>query len=116
MYTYLIVAVEKESELQYQNDYTLWFLDLDQQKNLCGVGKIKKSELMKNLFEKAHKKTKSVWKVLSKHSNSPRKISLLDFASLNLYENTHLGDLPTLEHFQSVLASLQQQNKISLSA
>lgn len=101
---YLAIAVETHKN-QKQN-YRIWFLELDHTKKVVNIGMKTKQELLANIFENYRRFGKTNWRAFGKNNETSHPIELTDFSSLNLHENTHFGNLPTLKEFQQVLDSL----------
>lgn len=106
---YLAIAVEKKLHPKSQNDYRVWYLEIDSHGQVVGVGVKTKEQLVENLFENYRKNGKSNWRAFLKAAEHSTPIEIFDFVSMNMFENTHFGNLPTLSEFQTVLDSLQSR-------
>jgi hypothetical protein len=106
---YLAIAVENKQHPRNQNDYRVWYLEIDQTGQVVGVGVKKKQELIEQLFENYRKVGKSNWRAFIKDAERSTPIEIFDFVSMNLQENTHFGNLPSLSEFQTVLDTLQSR-------
>lgn len=106
---YLAIAVETKNHPKSQNDYRVWYLEIDERGQVIGVGVKTKDELISHIFECVKKHGKSLWRAFLKDSESSTPIEIYDFVSMNMYENTHFGNLPTLSEFQHVLDSLESR-------
>jgi hypothetical protein len=106
---YLAIAVETKQHPKNQNDYRVWYLEIDSSGQVVGVGVKGRQELVENLFENYRKTGKSNWRAFEKGAEKSRSIEIFDFVSMNMFENTHFGNLPTLSEFQTVLDTLQSR-------
>lgn len=105
----LAIAVESKQHPQNQNDYRVWFLEIDDNGHVVSVGVKTKQELVEDLFECYRRTGKSNWRAFQKGAEKSSPIEIFDFVSMNMHENTHFGNLPTLSEFQSVLDALQSR-------
>jgi hypothetical protein len=106
---FLAIAVESKQHPKNQNDYRVWFLEIDDCGQVIGVGVKSKQELVENLFENCRKTGKSNWRAFKKGAERSSAIEIFDFVSMNMHDNTHFGNLPTLSEFQNVLDTLQSR-------
>jgi hypothetical protein len=106
---FLAIAVESKQHPKGQNDYRIWYLEIDECGQVIGVGVKSKQELVENLFENYRRTGKSNWRAFKKESERSTPIEIFDFVSMNMHENTHFGHLPTLSEFQGVLDTLQSR-------
>lgn len=106
---YLAIAVETKQHPRHQNDYRVWYLEIDSMGQVVGVGVKSKQELIENLFANYRKTGKSNWRAFLKDAERSAPIEIFDFVSMNLNENTHFGNLPSLCEFQTVLDTLQSR-------
>lgn len=106
---FLAIAVESKQHPKNQNDYRVWFLEIDDCGQVIGVGVKTKQELVENLFENYRKTGKSNWRAFKKGAERSSAIEIFDFVSMNMHDNTHFGNLPTLSEFQNVLDTLQSR-------
>ena len=106
---YLAIAVENKQHPRNQNDYRVWYLEIDQTGQVVGVGVKSKQQLVENLFAGYRKTGKSNWRAFTKDAERSTPIEIFDFVSMNLHENTHFGRLPSLSEFQTVLDALQSR-------
>jgi hypothetical protein len=106
---FLAIAVESKQHPKNQNDYRVWFLEIDDCGQVIGVGVKSKQELVENLFENYRKTGKSNWRAFKKGAERSSAIEIFDFVSMNMHDNTHFGNLPTLSEFQNVLDTLQSR-------
>ena len=106
---FLAIAVESKQHPKNQNDYRVWFLEIDDCGQVIGVGVKSKQELVENLFENYRKTGKSNWRAFQKGAERSSAIEIFDFVSMNMHDNTHFGNLPTLSEFQNVLDTLQSR-------
>lgn len=105
----LAIAVESKQHPKNQNEYRVWYLEIDECGQVVGVGVKTKKELVENLFENYRKTGKSNWRAFRKGAESSTPIEIFDFVSMNMFENTHFGCLPNLSEFQNVLNTLQSR-------
>ncbi len=106
---FLAIAVENKQHPKNQNEYRVWYLEIDSSGQVIGVGAKSKTELVENLFENYRKHGKSNWRAFQKGAEKSTPIEIFDFVSMNMHDNTHFGNLPTLSEFQTVLDTLQHR-------
>jgi hypothetical protein len=106
---FLAIAVESKHHPKNQNDYRVWYLEIDDAGQVVSVGVKTKEELVGNLFDNYRKTGKSNWRAFQKGAEKSTPIEVFDFVSMNMHENTHFGNLPTLSEFQTVLNTLQSR-------
>jgi hypothetical protein len=106
---FLAIAVESKQHPKSQNDYRVWYLEIDDQGQVVGVGVKTKQELVENLFESYRRTGKSNWRAFLKGAEKSSPVEIFDFVSMNMHDNTHFGSLPTLSEFQTVLDTLQSR-------
>lgn len=106
---FLAIAVENKQHPKNQNEYRVWYLEIDSNGQVVGVGVKSKTELVENLFENYRKNGSSNWRAFQKGMEKSTPIEIFDFVSMNMHENTHFGNLPTLSEFQTVLDTLQHR-------
>jgi hypothetical protein len=104
---FLAIAVESKQHPKNQNDYRVWYLEIDSTGQVVGVGVKTKLEMVENLFENYRKTGQSNWRAFQKGAEKSTPVEIFDFVSMNMHENTHFGQLPTLSEFQTVLDTLQ---------
>jgi hypothetical protein len=104
---FLAIAVENKQHPHGNLDYRIWYLELNSQGKVIEIGVKSKNELIQSIFENFQKTGQTKWRAFEKGSESSRPIEIFDFISMNLNENTHFGNLPTLSEFQLVLDQLQ---------
>lgn len=105
----LAIAVESKQHPKNQNDYRVWYLEIDECGQVVGVGVKSKEQMVENLFENYRKTGKSNWRAFQKEAEGSTPVEIFDFVSMNMHENTHFGNLPTLSEFQNVLDTLQSR-------
>ena len=105
----LAIAVESKQHPKNHNDYRVWYLEIDTAGQVVGVGVKSKQEMVENLFENYRKTGKSNWRAFQKNAERSTPVEIFDFVGMNMHENTHFGNLPTLSEFQSVLDTLQSR-------
>lgn len=106
---YLAIAVETKQHPRSQNDYRVWYLEIDEGGQVVGVGVRSKQEMVEDLFKNYRKSGKSNWRAFQKGSERSTPVEIFDFVSMNMHENTHFGNLPSLSEFQTVLDTLQSR-------
>jgi hypothetical protein len=106
---YLAIAVETKQHPRSQNDYHVWYLEIDEGGQVVGVGVRSKQEMVEDLFKNYRKSGKSNWRAFQKGSERSTPVEIFDFVSMNMHENTHFGHLPSLSEFQTVLDTLQSR-------
>lgn len=106
---YLAIAVETKNHPRAQFDYRIWYLEIDQRGQVIGVGVKSKDELIAHIFECMKKYGRSLWRAFLKDQESSTPIEIYDFVSINMFENTHFGNLPNLSEFQKVLDTLESR-------
>jgi predicted helicase len=106
---FLAIAVENKQHPKHQNDYRVWYLEVDVAGQVVGVGVKTKQEMIENLFENYRRTGKSNWRAFQKGAEKSTPVEIFDFVSMNMHENTHFGNLPTLSEFQTVLNTLQSR-------
>lgn len=108
----LAIAVETLQHPQHRQDYRVWFLELDASGRVVGLGVKTRQQLIESLFESYRKTGQSIWRAFCKGAERSTPIEVQDFVAMNMHENTHFGNLPTLSEFQGVLDALQSQLEI----
>lgn len=106
---FLAIAVESKQHPKSQNDYRVWYLEVDAWGQVVNVGVKSKEEMVKNLFENYRRNGKSNWRAFQKGAEKSTPVEIFDFVSMNMHENTHFGTLPNLSEFQTVLDALQSR-------
>ncbi len=106
---YLAIAVETKQHPRSQNDYRVWYLEIDEGGQVVSVGVKSKQEMVEDLFKHYRKSGKSNWRAFQKGSERSTPVEIFDFVSMNMHENTHFGNLPSLSEFQTVLDTLQSR-------
>lgn len=109
---YLAIAVETNRHPKNMNDYRVWYLDLDPAGNVLGIGVKDKNDVIQSLFASYQKTGKTNWRALTKENEVSKPIEAFDFISKNPNENTHFGNLPTLNEFQKTLDHLQMNLEV----
>lgn len=109
---YLAIAVESKQHPKQKPDYRVWYLELDPSGRVIGVGVKSRQELIMSLFDNYRTSGQSHWRAFLKGAERSTPIEAQDFVGMNFYENTHFGNLPSLDEFQSVLDTLQSQLEI----
>lgn len=106
---FLAIAVETRQHPKNQNDYRVWYLEIDSCGQVVSVGVKSKNEMVENLFANYKRSGKSNWRAFQKGAEKSTPIEIFDFVSMNMHENTHFGTLPSLNEFQTVLDTLQSR-------
>ncbi len=100
------IAICVEPKSNSKTDYIIWYLKLNQFNEVYGIEVISKEDLIKDLFEHFSRTGKSNWRCFQKDQENSTPIEIFDFVSLNQFENTHFGNLPSLSEFQNVIDGL----------
>ena len=103
----LAVCVEPNKHPEKKNDYTVWYLELSSKGKVLGIYKKSREELVKNALENFKVTGKTNWRCFQKEREESTPIEVFDFISMNNFENTHFGNLPTLSEFQQTLNTLE---------
>jgi hypothetical protein len=103
---FLAIAVETKKHPQNQDDYKVWYLELDKKGEIVGIGVKSKDEVIQSLFKSYQEQGKSCWRAFKKGADVSTPIEAYDFISKNMHENTHFGNLPSLSEFQTTLNHL----------
>ena len=109
---YLAIAVENKQHPQHRQEYRVWYLELDHASNIVAMGVKTRQELIESLFSSYRQTGQSNWRAFCKDAERSRPIEIADFIAMNMHENTHFGNLPTLSEFQSVLDALNSQLEV----
>lgn len=104
---YLAVCVEPSKTPSEKQNYKIWYLELNSAGKVVGIGVKTKDELVKSVMENFQKTGKTNWRCFQKEREASTEIEVFDFVSMNSYENTHFGQLPTLSEFQATLNALE---------
>ncbi len=103
---YLAVCVEPNKHPDKKQNYKVWYLELDSANNLVGIGVKTREELIQSVLRNFQVTGKTNWRCFQKEREASTPIEVYDFISMNQFENTHFGELPTLSEFQNTLDSL----------
>jgi len=106
---YLAIAVEHRKHTKTLDDYRVWYLELNSLGDVVGIGVKEKKKLVEHIFENYKKFGQSNWQALPKNAENPIPIEIFNFISRNEHYNTHFGNLPYLEEFQSIINTLQSR-------
>ncbi|MBD63743.1 MAG: hypothetical protein CME62_00935 [Halobacteriovoraceae bacterium] len=104
---FLAVCVEPHKHPEKQQDYKVWYLELDTNGRVMGIGVKTREELVKSVLTNFQKTGDTKWRCFRKDSEQSTKIEVFDFIGMNTFENTHFGNLPTLSEFQATLDALE---------
>jgi hypothetical protein len=104
---YLAVCVEPNKHPHKKHDYKVWYLELNSTGRMIGVGVKNREQLVKSVLTNFQATGKTHWRCFQKEREASTEIEVYDFISMNTFENTHFGDLPTLSEFQTTLDALQ---------
>jgi hypothetical protein len=102
---YMAVAVDTNKK-QPQN-YRVWYLVIGKYGEVQSIGVKTKEELLKSAFENFRRNGSTNWRCFKKGEEKSTSIEITDFIAMNTFENTHFGNLPTLNEFQNTLDNLQ---------
>lgn len=89
-----------------KNNYDLWYLEFTSNLKLVGIKKTNKMKLISRLFSQENNDSES-WYSWDQRVEKPKKIEITDFIAKGIYDETHLGDLPSIENYQKLLDSLR---------
>jgi hypothetical protein len=103
----LAVCVEPNKNHTQKNEYKVWHLELNSRGNVVGINVKSREELVRSVLTNFQKTGKTNWRCFQKDKEVSTEIEVFDFISMNSFENTHFGNLPTLSEFQSTLNSLE---------
>jgi len=103
----LAVAVEVNKHPAERQNYKIWYLEIGSNGKVQGMGVKKKEDLIQDLFRNYQQTGETNWRCFKKDREESEPIEIIDFISMNAFENTHFGDLPTLSEFQKTLDSLE---------
>ncbi|MBD66179.1 MAG: hypothetical protein CME62_13290 [Halobacteriovoraceae bacterium] len=103
----LAVCVEPCSNPTKKNEYKIWYLELNNDGKVIGIGVKSKDELVQNVMENFQKTGQTNWRCFKKDEEASTEIEVFDFIAMNTFENTHFGNLPTLSEFQATLNALE---------
>jgi hypothetical protein len=105
--TFMAVAVETFKHPLKNSDYKVWYLELNTNKDVIGIGVKTREGLIKSVFKNYHAHGESGWRAFCREAEESKSIDVVDFIAQNSQENTHFGNLPTLAQFQTTLNYLQ---------
>jgi DNA-binding sugar fermentation-stimulating protein len=103
----LAVCVEPNKNPSHKTQYKIWYLELDSRGHVVGINVKSREQLVQSVLENFQKTGKTNWRCFQTDKESSTEIEVYDFISMNSFENTHFGNLPTLSEFQKTLDSLQ---------
>lgn len=104
---FLAIAVEAKSHPRNKQDYKIWYLEVATSGKVQAIGVKSRKELIESVFENFRQTGKTNWRCFQKEREESSAIEFFDFISMNSFENTHFGTLPTLKEFQKTLDALQ---------
>ncbi len=103
----LAVCVEPNKHPEKKNDYKIWYLEINSRGKVVGIGVKSKEELVASVLENFRATGKTNWRCFQQEREASTEIEVYDFISMNMFENTHFGNLPTLSQFQATLDALE---------
>ena len=106
---FLAIAVEQKQHPRNQEDYKVWYLEIDRSGRVISVGVKTKQELVEDLFFNYKKSGSTNWRAFLKGAEKSTPVEIFDFVSMKMHENTHFGNLPSLSEFQQVLDSISSR-------
>jgi hypothetical protein len=112
MNTKLAIAVEPKKGGTPQGNYRIWYLQTNSLGDVVQIGTMSKEELVNDIFENYKNSGETYWRAFLKDSTQSRPIEVFDFIAKGIFENTHFGNLPTLQEFQKVLDYLKTNLEI----
>lgn len=112
MVTFLAIAVLPTTQPSSRSDYKVWYLELNDRKEVVGIGVKTREEMVKDLFDCYRQTGRSNWRAFKSGEDQSTPIEIYDFIAHNQHENTHFGNLPTLSQFQQTLKMLELKFEI----
>jgi hypothetical protein len=109
---FIAIAMESYTSETKQNDYKVWYLDVNDANRVTAIGVKTREEILENILSNLQQYKESCWRVFAKETSRSVPIELYDFISQNIHENTHFGNLPTLREFQGTLDQLQMNMEL----
>ena len=109
---YLAIAVETNITPNNPRDYRVWFLETNAFGEVTNIGVKDKEDLIQSCFTNYQLTGRTNWRVFRKGSEKSEAIEITDFVAQGMFDNTHFGELPTLEEFQTTLDALKMNLKI----
>jgi len=109
---FMAIAVETFKHPEKKSNYRIWYLEMNSFMEVVGIGVMSRENLIENLFEHHQRTGSSNWRVFKKNEVVSAPIEIYDFIAQNINENTHFGNLPTLEEFQATLNALMMRLEI----
>ena len=109
---FMAIAVETFKHPEKKSNYRIWYLEMNSLREVVRIGVMSRENLIENLFAHYQKTGSSNWRVFKKNEEVSAPIEIYDFIAQNLNENTHFGNLPTLEEFQATLNALMMRLEI----
>ena len=109
---FMAIAVQTFKHPEKKSNYRIWYLEMNSFKEVVGIGVMSREKLIENLFAHYQKTQTSNWRVFKKDEDVSSPIEIYDFIAQNINENTHFGNLPTLEEFQATLNALMMRLEI----
>ena len=113
---YMAIAVEPSKNVGQKSNYKIWYLQFNDHHEVVNIGVKSRSELVKSILENYNRSGKTNWRAFKRTAKESTAIEVFDFISMGSFENTHFGDLPTLEEFQDTINALQMKMEISAIA
>lgn len=104
---FLAVCVEPNKNPMNPTNYKIWYLELDRHSRVIGIGVKSKEELIESVLLNFKETGKTNWRCFQKDQEASTEIEVIDFISMNSFQNTHFGNLPTLSEFQHTLDALR---------
>ena len=108
----MAIAAEEQFNHDGTPDYRVWFLHLNEDKEVIAIGAKSREELVESIFFNIQQTGTSGWSAMLKNRDRTTEVELYDFITKDPSENTHFGNLPTLEEFQDTLNRLQSNLEI----
>lgn len=109
---FLAIAAQTYKHPKNKSNYRVWYLELNELGSVIGIGVKTREELVQSLMSSYKAKGKSNWRAMLKGHEQSSPIELYDFISQGMFENTHFGNLPTIDEFQEVLDRLEANLEI----
>lgn len=109
---YLIIACENFQSLEGKLDYKVWYLEMGAKGEVFDLKSKKREELIRSLMENHQRYGRSLWRAFLKDREESVSIDLFDFVAKSTDDNTHFGNLPTINELQETLKQLKVRLEI----
>ena len=113
---YLAIAVETGTNPSNSRDYRIWYLETNSFGEVVNIGVKNKEDLIQSCFTNFQLTGQTNWRAFRKGSEASETIEITDFVAQGMFDNTHFGNLPTLEEFQTTIDALKMNLKLKMIA